>query len=309
MTVTRPAATQLPAVTVGDAGAQLSDDEVTAFVTGRLADVDVDGRSVCLLVPDATRSCPLPLLLRAVHRALAGRVSRLTAVVALGTHAAMTDEHLATHLGYAADGLAATYPGLEVRNHEWWDPAALVCVGSLPAERVGELSGGRLHTAVDVRVNRAVVDHDVTLVVGPVFPHEVVGFSGGNKYFFPGVAGPELIDLSHWLGALITSAAMIGRPGITPVRALIDDAVSLVPTERLAFCLVPDAGTGALHTDLLRESGDGVGRGGAGVRDHGDRVPRPAGRPRAVRRPRDVRRDVDRGQGLLQGRAGRGRRR
>ena len=61
------------------------------------------------------------------------------------------------------------------------------------------------------------------LVVGPVFPHEVVGFSGGNKYFFPGVAGPEIIDLSHWLGALITSSAIIGTPGITPVRALIDD--------------------------------------------------------------------------------------
>ena len=89
------------------------------------------------------------------------------------------------------------------------------------------MSEGRLKEAIDVVVNRAVVEHDVCLVLGPVFPHEVVGFSGGNKYFVPGVAGQEIIDFSHWLGALITSSEIIGPRGTTPVRALIDDAVHL----------------------------------------------------------------------------------
>jgi lactate racemase len=80
-----------------------------------------------------------------------------------------------------------------------------------------------------------------------VFPHEVVGFSGGNKYFFPGVSGQELIDLSHWVGALITSAEMIGTRGVTPVRALINEACTLIPTERLALCLVVASGTDTLH--------------------------------------------------------------
>ena len=75
----------------------------------------------------------------------------------------------------------------------------------------------------------------------------MVGFSGGNKYFFPGVAGPDVIDFSHWLGALITSADMIGSRGITPVRALINEAASLIPSRRLALCLVAQSGTGALH--------------------------------------------------------------
>ncbi|HEV2896122.1 MAG TPA: lactate racemase domain-containing protein, partial [Actinomycetota bacterium] len=97
-------------------------------------------------------------------------------------------------------------------------------------------------------LNRAVVEHDVTLVVGPVFPHEVVGFSGGNKYFFPGVSSQEVINLSHWLGALITSAEIIGTRGTTPVRALIDEAVSLVPGDKLAFCVVVKSGSGALHS-------------------------------------------------------------
>ena len=84
-------------------------------------------------------------------------------------------------------------------------------------------------TAVEVKINRHVADADVAIVVGPVFPHEVVGFSGGNKYFFPGVSGQELIDLSHWVGALITSAEMIGTPGVTPVRALINEAAAHDP--------------------------------------------------------------------------------
>jgi nickel-dependent lactate racemase len=137
---------------------------------------------------------------------------------------------------------------MEVLNHEWWDPAALVSLGTIPAERIAQLSEGRLSTAVDVRLNRHVVEHDVALVVGPVFPHEVVGFSGGNKYFFPGVAGQEVIDLSHWLGALITSAEIIGTRGITPVRALINEAASLIPSERLALCLVVKSGTHVLHS-------------------------------------------------------------
>ena len=233
---------------IGGPGASLSEEEVTAFIHESLAEADVDGRSVCLVVPDGTRSCPLPLLLGAIHGALAGRATRITVLIALGTHAAMGEGQLAAHLGYPEGELATAYPGMTVLNHEWWDPETLVSVGTITGERISELSEGRLDQPVDVRLNRHVVEHDVALVVGPVFPHEVVGFSGGNKYFFPGVAGQEVIDLSHWLGALITSADIIGTRGITPVRALINEAASLVPAERLALCLVVKSGSTVLHS-------------------------------------------------------------
>jgi nickel-dependent lactate racemase len=165
----------------------------------------------------------------------------------------MGEAQLARHLGFPAGEPAARYPGTTVRNHEWADPGTFVSLGVIPAERVAELSEGRLAEPVDVRLNRAVVEHDVALVVGPVFPHEVVGFSGGNKYFFPGVAGPEIIDLSHWLGALITSADIIGTRGTTPVRALIDEAAALIPAETLALCVVVRSGSGALHAAALGE--------------------------------------------------------
>ena len=242
------------AAQIGGSDGVLTDEQVRAFIHEQLAAADLDGRSVCVLVPDGTRSCPVPLLLGAVHEALHGRVSRLTVLVALGTHARMGDAALARHLGYQLGAMEDRYPGTEVLNHTWWDPDTFVSVGTISADRLRELSEDRFrHQSVEVRLNRAVVEHDVTLVVGPVFPHEVVGFSGGNKYFFPGVSSQEVINISHWLGALITSAEIIGTRGITPVRALIDEAVSMVPCEKLAFCVVVQAGSHALHSVAFGE--------------------------------------------------------
>ena len=314
------------AARIGDATTVLDEDQVTGFVQEQLAAHPFDGRSVCVLVPDATRTCPLPLLLRAVHGALHGRVSRLTVLVALGTHAPMGEEALAVHLGYEPGRLEETYPGTTVVNHEWWKPETFADLGTVPASRIVELSEGRMDLDVPVLLNRAVVEHDVALVLGPVLPHEVVGISGGNKYFFPGVAGQKIIDVSHWLGALITSAEIIGTTGITPVRALIDDGAALIPSEKLALCAVTaEVADGAVDgavdatVDLtgpdqraalgvVRRHPGVVGVGGRGLRGHPRHVPRRTGAPGAVDRPRDVRRDLDRRQGLLQARTG-GRRR
>jgi nickel-dependent lactate racemase len=223
------------AALLGGPGQTLTDEQVTTFISDELSAAGLDGRSVCVIVPDATRSCPLPLLLKAIHATLTGKV---TVLVALGTHAEMSKEDLTRHVG------GDQY---DVLNHEWWKPETFADLGTISAARVEEISGDLLYDEVRVKLNRAVVEHDVALVVGPVFPHEVVGFSGGNKYFFPGVAGQEVIDLSHWLGALITSSRIIGTPGITPVRKLIDEAAALIPAEKLALSVVVESGTNNLH--------------------------------------------------------------
>lgn len=227
-------------------GERLEQGKVTAFIADKLAAEPLDGARVCVLIPDATRSCPLPLLLDAVHGALAGRVAALTFLVALGTHQPLPDDGLAALLGCPPGGVPDRYPAARVRQHAWWDPGTLVTLGTLPAARVREISGDRLAVPVEVRANRAVTDHDVVLIVGPVFPHEVVGFSGGNKYLFPGVSGPEMIDVSHWLSALIGCSRIIGTPGVTPVRALLDAAAALVPARRLALPVVVEPGDDAL---------------------------------------------------------------
>jgi lactate racemase len=225
--------------TIGGHEGILDAQEVQSFIRSRLARVDLDDRSLCIVIPDATRTCPLPLLLSAVEAAVCGRVRSCTAVVALGTHAPMSNAAIRSMIGTT---------DLEVVNHEWWVDTSFATVGTLGTETVSGLSNGLLCEAVDVRVNRLVPQSDVTIIVGPVLPHEVVGFSGGNKYLFPGLSGQELIDVTHWLGALITSRTIIGTTGITPVRALIDAAAGLVPGERHALCVVTDHASGGLHS-------------------------------------------------------------
>jgi nickel-dependent lactate racemase len=99
------------------------------------------------------------------------------------------------------------------------------------------MTGGLLNQAVDVRLNKLIFAYDQIIICGPTFPHEVVGFSGGNKYFFPGIGGAEVINFSHWLGALITSYEVIGTP-ITPVRRVIDRAAALIDRPKLCFSMV-----------------------------------------------------------------------
>src|SRR6187455_3011224 len=233
----RAAGVETEAAVLGGVGEILRPEQVSEFVATAVAGARLENQRVCLVVPDGTRTCPLPLLLQAMREGLAS-ASQVTVVIALGTHQGMSDEHLARHLGYNLGELGETYRGWQVLNHEFWLPETFTTVGTISADRIAELTGGLLtDTAVDVRINRHVADADVALVVGPVFPHEVVGFSGGNKYFFPGVGGPEILNFFHWLGALISNVGIIGVKN-TPVRKVVDRAASMIQQERRAITFV-----------------------------------------------------------------------
>lgn len=231
---------------IGSADRFIGTDELNRLVADGLADEDLEGASVCIVIPDGTRHCPVPRLLDAILAGLADRAARVEALVALGTHAPMSEDALARLVGVELGRVPERHRGLTVRNHAWDSPDTFVTLGHVPATRVAELSGGLLEVEVPVRVNWAVVDADLVIIAGPVLPHEVVGFSGGNKYLFPGLSGPEMIDVTHWLGALIGSARIIGTPGTTPVRALIDDAAALIDTPVRALCVVTGPGD-SLH--------------------------------------------------------------
>src|SRR5690242_4757477 len=194
---------------------------------------ELAGDRVLVLIPDLTRSAPVPRTLRLLGEVL----ERWDVLVALGTHQPLPPDRLAALTGPLPAGVT-------VHQHAWDDPDSYADLGELPAAEVAELSGGLLEVPVRVRLNRLVTGYDTVLVAGPVFPHEVVGFSGGNKYFVPGVAGPEVIDVTHWLGALLTSRDIIGVPGVTPVRAVIDRAAALVPARRRCLAYVVGFGDG-----------------------------------------------------------------
>jgi nickel-dependent lactate racemase len=221
----------------GGATAYLTEDDVRELVTLALQPLDLRGRRVLVIIPDSTRTAPIPLFFRLFHEQLAGRVAALDYLVALGTHQPMSDEALNHLVGITAEERRTVYAGVNLFNHRWDLPDTLVQVGTIPAAEIEWLSKGLLVQDVPVTVNRMVFDYDQLIVCGPVFPHEVVGFSGGNKYFFPGISGPEVINFTHWLGALMTSYEIIGTKG-TPVRAVIDRAAAFIDVPKLCFAPV-----------------------------------------------------------------------
>jgi nickel-dependent lactate racemase len=223
--------------------------ELAHVLRDGLARLPLDGKRVIVLVPDGTRTMPMPLMFEGLERELGPRVAALDYLVALGTHAPMNDAALTRLLGTpVVNGRAGAR---HVFNHRWDDPATFVELGEIPGAEIERLTDGRLTRPVPVALNRLVTEYDHVLICGPVFPHEVVGFSGGTKYLFPGIAAPAIIHFTHWLGALITSSDVIGTVD-TPVRAVINRAASLLdsPLSLLALVVTHDGIAGAYCGDV-----------------------------------------------------------
>lgn len=234
-------------------GDLMTDEQVEALLREGLTAQNLAGQRVLVLLPDGTRTAPIPLMFRLLHRHLGGQVAALDFLIALGTHSPMTPSQINHLVGVNEEEWETTYKGTQIFNHLWEEEETFFSCGTISADEVSEISGGMLKQPVEVRINKLVTRYDKLLICGPVFPHEVVGFSGGNKYLFPGISGPEVINLSHWLGALITSYAIIGTTGITPVRQLINRAADMVPVKKLCIAMVVAPGTNRL-TGLFIDS-------------------------------------------------------
>ena len=213
----------------------LTAEETREIVTAGLASLSLAGKRVLFIIPDGTRTMPMPQFFGLFQELLAGKAKAVDFLVALGTHRPMDDSELSRLVGVpVVEGRAGAS---RIFNHEWADPATFATIGEISAAEIAKLSGGRLEKPVTVALNKLIFDYDQIVICGPVFPHEVVGFSGGNKYFFPGIAGADVINFTHWLGALITNYEIIGS-GYTPVRAVIDRAASMVTVPTACFALV-----------------------------------------------------------------------
>lgn len=213
----------------------LTEDDTGAIVAQALNSLPLDGKSVLIIIPDGTRTMPMPLMFNLFEKVLGSRVKIMDYLVALGTHQPMSDAHLSKLVGrIVVNGQTGSN---HIFNHSWNDPANFVQIGTLLASEISEITGGLMSQDVPVKLNKLILDYDQLIICGPVFPHEVVGFSGGNKYFFPGIGGPEIINFTHWLGAVMTSYRIIGT-GYTPVRAVIDRAAALIDRPAACFSLV-----------------------------------------------------------------------
>jgi nickel-dependent lactate racemase len=221
------------------AGELLDPATIHAALQTGLADKFTQAR-VLVLIPDHTRTLPLPLLFPMVVEALRG-ARQLDFMVALGTHPGLDDESMLRLVGITEEERRTTYKHVGLLNHAWDNPDALAQIGTITQDEVKAIAGDVWHPSlggdVPVRLNRRALDYDQIIILGPVFPHEVVGFSGGAKYLFPGISGAEMINVTHWLGALITILRMIGIKD-TPVRAMIHAAARCVPVPITLAALV-----------------------------------------------------------------------
>jgi lactate racemase len=215
----------------------LSADSVQELLARALQEMPLDGKRVLVIIPDSTRTAPIPLLFRLLNELLGRRVTRLDYLIALGTHPPMPDAAIDRLVGVTAAERAERYPNVAVFNHRWDLPEALQTIGTISRDEAARLTDGLLVDDVPVVLNRMIVDYDQLVICGPVFPHEVAGFSGGAKYLFPGIAGAEIINFTHWLGALVTSMHTIGVKD-TPARRVIHRAAEFVSTPILCLALV-----------------------------------------------------------------------
>jgi nickel-dependent lactate racemase len=223
------------AIGLGFEDRHLTSEEIRQTVHQGLGTLAVNGKRVLIIIPDGTRTMPMPVMFDLFERELAARVTALDYLVALGTHPMMSDEQLGRLVGrQVVDGKAGRS---HIFNHHWEVPENFVTLGVIPSKEISEITGGVLEKEVPVRLNKMILDYDQIIICGPVFPHEVVGFSGGNKYFFPGIGGSEIINQTHWTGALMTNYKIIGA-GNTPVRAIIDRAAGMIDRPVACFALV-----------------------------------------------------------------------
>jgi nickel-dependent lactate racemase len=220
----------------------LTQDQVLAVLRQGLGQ-KFAGQKVLVLIPDHTRSLPLPFLFRSLVEVL-GTAKQLDFMVALGTHPPLSSESLNRLVGITQQERSTTFKHIGLLNHAWDDPSALAAIGRMSQDEIREIAGSSWHASlpdeVPILINRAALEYDHIIILGPSFPHEVVGFSGGAKYLFPGISGPDMINATHWLGAL---SGVVGTIGIkdTPVRRMIHAAASRLRTPVTLVALTVEA--------------------------------------------------------------------
>ena len=215
----------------------LSEEQVTEIIDSGIPMKLYAGKRVLALTPDATRTCPLPMMVRAVNAIIGARCAKLDFMVALGTHTPLSGQEILQLYGISDFQRSKEFAKSQFLNHRWDRPETLQRIGLLTENEVEEISGGLMRETVPIDINRHIFEYDLVLILGPVFPHEVVGFSGGAKYLFPGISGGEFLHFFHWLSAVITCAKTIGRKQ-TPVREIIHHALSRIEVPAACLAMV-----------------------------------------------------------------------
>ncbi|HTX19189.1 MAG TPA: lactate racemase domain-containing protein [Bacteroidota bacterium] len=216
-----------------------TEEEVYALSERALAQLPLAGKRVLVIIPDTTRHAELPLFFKTLARILGGKVAALDYLVATGTHHPLGIDVLLKHVGITEEEYKSRHTRTKFFNHLHTDRSQLRTIGRIPAREISEISQGLYAEDVDVTINKLIFEYDQLILVSPVVPHETVGFAGGNKYFFPGIGGEEIIQTFHWIGALLTNPVVNGVKD-TLVRRVINRGATFITVPRICFAFVVD---------------------------------------------------------------------
>jgi nickel-dependent lactate racemase len=212
----------------------LSETEVRGICADALMAQSLKGKNVLVLIPDHTRHAPIDLFFKIIFEEIGQEVRALDYLVATGTHQPIGMDRIYQRVGITPGDHASKYKKIRFFNHEHDNPKALASIGTLPAREISELTGGLFNQALEITINKRIFEYDHLLLVTPVVPHEAMGFAGGNKYFFPGIAGGGVVETFHWLAAVITNPVINGVKD-TPTRRVIDRATKFISVPRSCF--------------------------------------------------------------------------
>jgi Uncharacterized conserved protein len=128
-----------------------------------------------------------------------GKAKKLDFLIALGTHPSLTELGINKHLGITFVERKTKFKNIGIFNHNW--TKNLRQIGTISQNEVEALFKGLLSEDIPITINKRIFDYEHLIILGPVFPYEVVGFSGGYKYFFLEL-GDFLISSKIWRNIL-----------------------------------------------------------------------------------------------------------
>ena len=214
-----------------------SNEQAREAIGKFFAQNDYTGKRMLLLIPDNTRSGPIGEIFKIIYEFLGPKAKAVDCLVALGTHQPMSEQQICTRLGMTPDERKSKYASVRFFNHEWDKSETFTSIGKISAGEIEQITDGLFTEEVDVAINKLLFEYDEFFTLGPVFPHEVVGFSGGHKYIFPGIAGDDIIHFFHWLGGVITNPVINGNKW-TPTRKVVEKAAAFVNVPHKLFAIV-----------------------------------------------------------------------
>ena len=215
----------------------LSEDEIRGYTQEALSRMNLVGKRILVIIPDLTRQAPIPLFFRIIDEIIGKQARCLHFMVALGTHQPLDAHQFCHRVGISRTDWKQSYNHIQYFNHTYDNPEELACIGSISEDEIYRISNGLMRERVNVTINKRVMDYDFLIILSPVVPHETAGFSGGNKYLFPGIAGAAEISFFHWLGAIITNPVINGTKD-NPVRTFLNKAASFLNIPRICFSMV-----------------------------------------------------------------------